>query len=295
MHIGFYLKKSFKFKFLSFGLFFLFSIASLSYWALSFQKDSDNQNTPESVKLPIIMYHLVLKNPGNKNKFIISESTFEEDLKYIRDNGYTTILIKDLIDYTEGKSDLPSKPILLTFDDGAYNNYLYAFPLAKKYNSKFVFSPICKECERYSEISDENPTYAHANWNHISEMYNSGLIEIQNHTYDMHSNKKTRIGCTKISGESKEEYKSKLTNDLTKAQEIIKQKVGTEPTGFFYPFGACSDCSDEIIKELGFKATFLCESKVNHITRDPNSLFKLHRFLRPPNMSSKTFFSTFEK
>ena len=295
MHIRFYFKKRLKLKMIILGLCFLFSTVSLSYLALCFQKDNSNQNNQDAVKLPVIMYHLVLKNPGTKNKFIISEATFEEDLKYINENGYTTILVKDLIDYTEGKCDLPSKPILLTFDDGAYNNYLYAFPLAKKYNSKFVFSPICRECERYSEISDENPTYAHANWNHIREMSDSGLVEIQNHTYDMHSNKKSRIGCTKKSGESKEEYTSKLTSDLKKAQELIKEKSGIEPTAFFYPFGACSECSDEIIRNIGFKATFLCESKLNYITKNSDCLFKLHRFLRPPGVSSKSFFSTFEK
>lgn len=295
MHINLYIRKKFGLKMLALSLCFFMSAMTFSYWTLSFRKSSEVSETQESVRLPVLMYHLVLKNPGNKNKFIVSEATFEEDLKYIKENGYTTILVKDLIDYTEGKNDLPPKPILLTFDDGAYNNYLYAFPLAKKYNAKFVFSPICKESEKYSQVVDENPSYAHANWNHILEMSNSGLVEIQNHTYDMHRNNKTRLGCTKKSGESKDEYREKLTNDLHKAQEMIKQKSGVEPTAFFYPFGACSDCSEDIIRQIGFKATFLCESKVNYITRNPESLFRLHRFLRPPGVPSKKFFSTIEK
>ena len=273
---------------------FIISIAvSFSCWTMSFNKNESTSS--ESIRLPVLMYHLILRDPKSKNKFIVSEATFEEDLKYIKDNGYTTIFVRDLIEYTEGKSDLPSKPILLTFDDGAFNNYLYAFPLAKKYSAKFIFSPICKEAEKYSNITDENPNYAHAGWNHISEMSASGLVEIQNHTYDMHQTKKTRLGCTKKAGESIEEYKEKLTEDVKKAQEIIKEKTGTEPTAFFYPFGACSKCSEEIIKSIGFKASFSCEGKINNIKREPNSLFKLHRFLRPPGVSSKKFFSSFEK
>ena len=114
---------------------------------------NNSENSTEFVKLPVIMYHFVLKNSNTKNKFTISESTFEEDLKYIKNNNYTTILVQDLINYTENKTNLPEKPILLTFDDGAYNNYLYAFPLAKKYNMKFVFSPICHETEKYPETA----------------------------------------------------------------------------------------------------------------------------------------------
>lgn len=271
-------------------------ISSIPIFCISFnsQKTSPSQENNAGIKLPVIMYHMILKNPKN-NKFIISEKDFEEDLKYINSNGYTTILVNDLIEYTEGKKELPSKPILLTFDDGAYNNYLYAFPLAKKYNAKFVFSPIAKEAEKYSEIKDEVPEYAHANWGKISEMSNSGIVEIQNHTYNMHSAKKPRIGCTQKNGESKEDYKNKLSKDLEKSQNLILEKTGLKPSAFFYPFGACSKCTEEIVKSLGFKATFICESKINTITKNPDCLFGLGRYLRPPGVPSKKFFSKWEK
>lgn len=253
------------------------------------------ENCSREKRLPVLMYHLILKNPGNSNKFIVPQSVFEEDLKYIKNHGYTTILVQDLIDYTENKKELPEKPILLTFDDGAFNNYLYAFPLAKKYEAKFVFSPIAKEAERYTKAHDENPTYSHANWEKISEMSKSGLVEIQNHTYNMHSNKNSRIGCTKKRNESVEEYKQKLSEDIRKSQELISQNTGVTPTAFFYPYGAKSDCSEEILKSLGFKATFLCESKINIISRNPECLFGLKRFIRPPGVPTEKIFSKFEK
>lgn len=255
----------------------------------------ETENCSREKRLPVLMYHLILKNPGNSNKFIVPQSVFEEDLKYIKNHGYTTILVQDLIDYTENKKELPEKPILLTFDDGAFNNYLYAFPLAKKYEAKFVFSPIAKEAERYTKAHDENPTYSHANWEKISEMSKSGLVEIQNHTYNMHSNKNSRIGCTKKRNESVEEYKQKLSEDIRKSQELISQNTGVTPTAFFYPYGAKSDCSEEILKSLGFKATFLCESKVNIISRNPECLFGLKRFIRPPGVPTEKIFSKFEK
>ena len=255
----------------------------------------ETENCSREKRLPVLMYHLILKNPGNSNKFIVPQSVFEEDLKYIKNHGYTTILVQDLIDYTENKKELPEKPILLTFDDGAFNNYLYAFPLAKKYEAKFIFSPIAKEAERYTKAHDENPTYSHANWEKISEMSKSGLVEIQNHTYNMHSNKNSRIGCTKKRNESVEEYKQKLSEDIRKSQELISQNTGVVPTAFFYPYGAKSDCSEEILKSLGFKATFLCESKVNIISRNPECLFGLKRFIRPPGVPTEKIFSKFEK
>ena len=100
----------------------IFSLVSLTCWALNLQSKTAPEKTHEGeVRLPVLMYHLVLKNPKCKNKFIVSEETFEQDLKYIKENGYETILVNDLIEFTEGKKDLPAKPILLTFDDGAFN------------------------------------------------------------------------------------------------------------------------------------------------------------------------------
>lgn len=296
MKLKYFFKNDFKTKILA-SVFILFLILPSVYIFSRYQnaKGEETQNSEVGINLPVLMYHLILRNPPSKNKFIVSEKTFEEDLEYIKNNGYTTILVQDLIDYTEGKSELPEKPILLTFDDGAYNNYLYAFPLAKKYNIKFVFSPIAFEAEKYSSIKDENPNYSHANWDEIREMSDSGLVEIQNHTYNMHSSKNPRIGCTKKFCESEETYKQKLSEDISKSQELIEKHTGKKPTAFFYPFGACSKCSEKIIRSLGFKATFLCESRVNKISKNPESLFRLGRFIRPPDVPTKKIFSQFEK
>lgn len=296
MAIKYFFNSSFKNKFIAATFILLLTLPCIYIFSHYQKAEGEEPNTTEkTINLPILMYHLILKNPKDKNKFIISQRDFESDLKYIKNNGYTTILVQDLIDYTEGKSELPEKPILLTFDDGAYNNYLYAFPLAKKYNMKFVFSPIAAEAEKYSSTKDENPNYSHANWQQIREMSESGLVEIQNHTYNMHSDKNPRIGCTKKFGESEETYKKNLSEDITKSQELIEQHVGKKPTAFFYPFGACSKCSEKIIRSLGFKATFLCESRVNKISKNPESLFHLGRFIRPPDVPAEKVFSQFEK
>ena len=100
MHVKIYLKKRFLIKMLSVCLTSL--VVSFSCWALSSNSGKPDSSPPnDAVRLPVLMYHLVLRNPQVKNKFVVSESTFEEDLKYIKDNGYTTILVQDLINYTE--------------------------------------------------------------------------------------------------------------------------------------------------------------------------------------------------
>ena len=185
---------------------------------------------------------------------------------------------------------MPEKPIMLTFDDGYYNNYLYAFPLLKKYDCKIVISPIGKQCDRYSEIDDKNPAYAHCSWENLKEMQDSGLVEIQNHSYDMHSRTKNRCGTMKNKKESFEQYKKCLCDDVVLMQHKVEEFLDFTPTTFVFPFGAVSKCSREILKQLGFKATLGCEEKINKLTKNPEKLFGLYRIVRAPNISTKAFF-----
>ncbi|MBQ9737823.1 MAG: polysaccharide deacetylase family protein, partial [Clostridia bacterium] len=168
------------------------------------------------IEVPILMYHSILRSTNTHGNYIISESAFESDLKFLKDNGYTTIFIGDLIDYVEGGKELPQKPVILTFDDGYYNNYLYAFPLLKKYNSKAVLSIIGYYTDLYTETPDENPSYSHVTWGNVKDMLSSGLVELQNHSYNLHTTDKGRNGSKKKRGESDTEYRALLTSDLGK-------------------------------------------------------------------------------
>lgn len=242
----------------------------------------------EAVQLPVVMYHSVLKDESRHGKYVISPAEFENDLLYLREHGYETILISDLIAYTKG-GKLPEKPILLTFDDGYYNNYLYAFELAKQYKSKFVISPIGFYSDQYTETPDENAYYSHCTWPELREMADSGLVEIQNHSYNLHKTK-GRLGVKKRSGESDAQYEAMLKEDLLHAQDRIGAEVGKTPAAFVYPFGAMSRTTPGIVRGLGFSATLTCEEKVSSVSRDPESLYDLGRFLRVSGVSSQSFF-----
>ena len=105
----------------------------------------------EGVSLPAVMYHGLLRDKSLQNEYVIDQALFESDLCWLRANGYTPVHITDLLAYADGEGTLPEKPILLTFDDGYYNNYLYAYPLARQYNIKIVIAPIGYYSDLYSE------------------------------------------------------------------------------------------------------------------------------------------------
>jgi len=233
-----------------------------------------------------------MKDTSFQNNFNISPKTFEKDLKYLKENSYTPILMKDLINYVDNGTPLPEKPIILTFDDGHYNNYLYAYPLLREYDMKAIISIIGKSTDKFSDLNENNPLYSYLTWHQINDMVKSGYVEIQNHSYNMHVNRNNRQGVLKKAYESYDDYTFILQEDIGFLQTRLKEMTGQTPNTFTYPFGFIDDASEDTLKSMGFRATLSCLEGINHITRDPECLFHLKRILRPPNTSSNEFFKS---
>ncbi len=235
----------------------------------------------EGVSLPIIMYHGVLKDKDYSGRFVITPDELEQDFKYLCDNGYNAVFMSQVIDYVENGTPLPQKPVVITFDDGYYNNYLYAYPLAVKYNMKLVISIVGKYSEEYSETDEESAYYSHVTWDEINEMVKSGHVEIQNHSYDMHTISDKRNGSKKRLGETDEQYEDALSRDVLKAQDVVKYHTGLIPEVYTYPFGGVSKASKDILQRLGFKATLGCAEGVNKLSSENECLYNMKRYIRP--------------
>lgn len=246
---------------------------------------------PSGITLPILMYHSMLPYSVMHGKYIVPPKLFEQDLQYLQKEGYTSVNIQDLIHYVNGRGNLPSKPILLSFDDGYYNNYKYAYPLLKKYNMKIVLAPIGICTEQYSQKEKDHERYSHVTWTELNEMLASGLVEVQNHTYNLHHSGKGRIGASRRRSESAAAYQKMLQDDLMHDQNLIYEHTGVRMTAFVYPFGAISEAAAPVIEHLGFQATMTCSEKMNYITRDPKCLYGLGRFLRSPELSMSQLFT----
>ena len=96
----------------------------------------------EGVFLPILMYHSVLKDPSKTGKYVITPESLEEDLRYLQQHGYRTVVMQDVIDFVYNGVQLPEKPVVLTFDDGFYNNLTYLLPLLIEYDMKAIVAPV---------------------------------------------------------------------------------------------------------------------------------------------------------
>lgn len=260
---------------------FLLLLDTLTVSGVSCLKKTDTK--PNGIVVPIIMYHEVKTFKTGKD--VITPYEMESDLNYLRANNYTTITMTNLIDYVNDRKELPEKPIILSFDDGYLNNYVYVLPLLKKYNMKIVLSILGKNTDDFTRIPDNHLDYSHVTWDQINEMIKTGLVEIQNHTYNLHSITRRRYGCQKNKGESLACYEQVLTQDIGRLQKEITEMTGTTPNTFAYPYGKFSKESYPIIKKLGFKASLTCDYGVNIITKDPEFLYGLKRIAREHGVS----------
>lgn len=243
----------------------------------------------EVVDVPILMYHSILKS--RKGEYILSPDSLKNDLVWLKDHGYQSVFVSELIDFCEGSADLPEKPIVITFDDGHYNNYYYAKPIFEEMGFKATINVVGKYSEFSTTSGDfDNPNYSHLTWSEIKVLQESEYFEIGNHTYNMH-NFKPRYGIGKKPSEDYEAYKKSLTEDVSKLEGCFKDKCGFTTNIFAYPFGKYSEESYEILSGLGFKAFLTCNEGINHLTKgDASKLKHLKRFNRSGLMTTEEFF-----
>lgn len=247
------------------------------------------EEVSEEIFVPVVMYHSLLKDPDRAGDYVVSPEVFESDMKYLLDNGYTTVFVSDLVNYVENGADLPPNPVVVTFDDGYYNVMAYVYPFMRENNIKGVMNVVGAYTEQSTEEDDHNPAYSYLTWEEISELEQSGVFEIGNHTYDMHSIG-VRSGCKKKYGENSDTYRAALTEDIGGLQTALTEKSKVTPITFAYPYGYISEESVPVLRELGFKALLTCYEKPNYISRDdPDCLLRINRYNRPAGISTEEF------
>lgn len=188
------------------------------------------------VKVPVLLYHNFVttvpeSDPDNFN-YINTPESFEENIKTFLDNGYTIISMKDLADCDSGKTELPSKPIIITFDDGYYSNYEYIYPILKKYNVKVSIFIVT------DKIGKEINGIKYLGWDECLEMQNSGLVEIFSHS-------KKHVFYDKLPVRE-------VRDDVMESYKLIEEHLGKQDLKVFaYPYGAYTNETVRTLKNNG--------------------------------------------
>lgn len=212
------------------------------------------------VNVPILLYHRF--GPTVADGMTITTPVFEEHLKYLRDNGYKVIPLRQLTDWYQKKGPAPApKSVVIVEDDAHKTVYSDMYPLAKKYNvpvTIFIYP---------SAVS--NAKYA-MTWDQLRELKKSGLFDFQSHTY-WHPNFKRERKKLKPA-----EFDKLVSSQLQKAKGKIEKELGVTVDLLAWPFGIYDDDLLRRAATAGYSGTFTIERR--HATAT-DTVMKLPRYL----------------
>ena len=147
--------------------------------------------------IPVVMFHSIGMENSNWIFSHVSEPVkyFEQKIAALKKFGFNFIFWNELYDYIKGEKNLRLPAVMLTFDDGYLDNWVYAFPVLKKYGAKatifvnpdFVDSSDTlrlnmEDIEKGSAKKEDLKVAGFLNWAEMRFMEKSGLIDIQSHS-----------------------------------------------------------------------------------------------------------------
>ena len=221
-------------------------------------------------QVPVLCYHQIRDWRPTDSKvskdYIIPIAAFKAHMKMLADNGYHTILPDQLYDYLTKGTPLPSKPILLTFDDTDLDQFEIARPEMKKYGFKGTFFIMTVSIGKKHYMSSAQ----------IKQLSDEGNV-IGSHTWN-HTNFK-KLSTAK-------DWEIQLDKPTKKLEEISGKPIKY----FAYPFGLWNEQNLPQLHKRGFKLAFQLAEK-----RDANDpLMTVRRILDSGYWSDKTLLNSIE-
>jgi len=222
---------------------------------------------------------------------VISAELFERQISALQDAGYNAISFEELVAFVYDGAPLPERPIIVTIDDGYLSVYETAFPILYEHSTKATVFIIGVSHGRNTYKDTGHPIIPRFGDAEAIEMFETGIMDIQSHSYDMHQHEPFetgpfRRGVLRRSDESEEEYIIAFRADFERAAEQIETMLGVRPFVFSYPFGLSNDLTDTLLQDMGIMVTLTIVKGANIVTRgDPDSLISMNRFNVPGDMT----------
>ena len=186
-------------------------------------------------KIPVLMYHHVqnedVAKKSNQQNLTVTPDFFKKQMEYLKIKGYSPIYPGQLSQFFDNGTQLPKKPVIITFDDAYEDNYLFAFPVLQEYGFKAtIFVPT-----GLVTVAD------YLNWDEIKSMASSGLIYFGNHTWS-HQNSNTTL--------------KKLDMEIGTADKQLSENNLNNDKVFAYPFGKPSNGAEDTLSKYNYKLAF---------------------------------------
>ena len=234
--------------------------------------------------VPVLMWHNLAEE--SSGDMTISVDTFRAQIEALHEAGFKTVSLQQLYDYVHFGTELPEKPIVLTFDDGYFSNYEYAFPILQEYDMQATIFAIGVSVGKDSYKDTDHAMTPHFGADEAREMVASGLISVQSHTYDMHQwppfedgNAQVRETLLPFDGEADADYEAAVEADFAESRELLESITGQPVNALAFPEGAYVTLTQDALRSAGAELTFTTVRAVNTVVKGlPQSLCAMPRF-----------------
>lgn len=226
----------------------------------------------------VLMYHNI--NPVASGDGTITPQRFKSDLALLKEKGFNLISAAQLAAFLDGRGDIPSNAVLLTFDDGYEGTYRYALPVLREEHAPALVFII----EGFVGVKPGMLT-----WQQVEELEKSGLVAIGGHTFDQHRRVPVRDGRSLVPvtvtpirdlGSGKEEtaadYEKRMLRDSLEAQRLLYVKLGHTTPYFAYPYGAYNPELVRILHSAGYRYLFTVLRGLNKRGQDADHIYRIN-------------------
>lgn len=220
----------------------------------------------------VLMYHHIVSDDeidraaNQGNNAVISLSQFAEEMAYLADNGYHTLLMSEVCAILENSLPFPEKAVVITFDDGYESNYTLAYPVLEEYGLKATIAAVMvSTVDASANRGDLQQNIPHLTFAQMREMQASGLVEFGSHSYDGH-------GTVSIDAQGKQgkffvarqyfaalgrfetvdEYKERIAQDLRLSKYVLESELRRPVVYFAYPYGVSNSEVREVLSLGGY-------------------------------------------
>ena len=234
--------------------------------------------------VPVLMWHNLAEE--SSGDMTISVDTFRAQIEALHEAGFKTVSLQQLYDYVHFGTELPEKPIVLTFDDGYFSNYEYAFPILQEYDMQATIFAIGVSVGKDTYKDTDHAMTPHFGADEAREMVDSGLISVQSHTFDMHQwppfedgNAQVRETLLPFDGEADADYEAAVEADFAESRELLESITGQPVNTLAFPEGAYVTLTQDALRSAGAELTFTTVRAVNTVVKGlPQSLCAMPRF-----------------
>jgi peptidoglycan/xylan/chitin deacetylase (PgdA/CDA1 family) len=231
------------------------------YWNLSGVRADGYQ------LVPVLCYHNLA--PQSKGRMILAAKVFEEQMRYLKNQGYHVINLKEFIEFVSLKRQLPRRSVLLTFDDGYRSFRQYALPVLQELGftaTLFVYTD-------YVGAGSNAFTWA-------------DLKKLQQEGFDVQAHSKSHGDMLRASSEPAGEYEKRLEAELAQPRALFQKNLGFAPEFLAYPYGRQDDAVVRRTKDRGYTAAFTVRRQGSPSFVDP---YRINRSQIYPEMSMDDF------